>query len=160
MLDEIRGKAFLEKGGQALPFLTEDEYMKLRIRKGSLDEAERKEIESHVTHTYQFLSTIPWTPEMRAIPDIAYGHHEKLDGEGYPRRLPAASIPIQARMMTVSDIFDALTASDRPYKPAVPARKALDILVKEVEMKQLDRELVDIFIESKIWEKKPDAPGR
>jgi HD-GYP domain-containing protein (c-di-GMP phosphodiesterase class II) len=96
---------------------------------------------------------------MRAIPDIAYGHHEKLDGAGYPRRLPAANIPIQSRMMTVSDIFDALTASDRPYKPAVPPRRALDILLKEVEMKQLDRELVEIFIESKVWEKKPDAPG-
>jgi HD-GYP domain-containing protein (c-di-GMP phosphodiesterase class II) len=154
ILDEIHTRTFLEKGGQAMPFLTDDEYLKLRIKRGSLDEAERKEIESHVTHTFQFLSTIPWTAEMRNIPDIAYGHHEKLDGGGYPRKLPAAHIPVQARMMTVSDIYDALTASDRPYKPAVPAQKALDILAKEVEMKQLDKELVDIFIESKVWEKK------
>ena len=160
ILEEIHGKTFLEKGGQAVPFLTDDEYIKLRIKKGSLDEEEFKMIQSHVTHTYQFLKTIPWTKEMKAIPDIAYGHHEKLDGKGYPRGLLAAEIPVQSRMMTVSDIYDALTASDRPYKSAVPPRKALDILTKEVEMKQLDRELVDIFIESKVWEKKaePSVP--
>jgi HD-GYP domain-containing protein (c-di-GMP phosphodiesterase class II) len=146
----------LEKGGQAVPFLTDDEYTKLRIRRGSLDEAERKEIESHVTHTFLFLRTIPWTKEMRNIPAIAYGHHEKLDGDGYPRKLLAADIPVQSRMMTVSDIYDALTASDRPYKRAVPPRQALDILMKEVEMNKLDRELVEIFIESNVWEKKAE----
>jgi HD-GYP domain-containing protein (c-di-GMP phosphodiesterase class II) len=156
ILDEIHGKTFLEKGGQAVPFLNDDEYTKLRIRRGSLDEAERKEIESHVTHTFLFLRTIPWTKEMRNIPAIAYGHHEKLDGDGYPRKLLAADIPIQSRMMTVSDIYDALTASDRPYKRAVPPRQALDILTKEVEMHKLDKELVDIFIESKVWEKKAE----
>ncbi|MCX7040591.1 MAG: GAF domain-containing protein [Spirochaetes bacterium] len=159
ILDEVHGKMFLEKGGQAVPFLTDDEYTKLRIRRGSLDEAERKEIESHVTHTFLFLRTIPWTKEMRNIPAIAYGHHEKLDGDGYPRKLLAADIPVQSRMMTVSDIYDALTASDRPYKRAVPPRQALDILTKEVEMQKLDRELVDIFIESKIWEKKAEPSG-
>ncbi len=159
VLDEIHRKTFLEKGGQAVPFLTDDEYTKLRIRRGSLDESERKEIESHVTHTFLFLRTIPWTKEMKNIPAIAYGHHEKLDGDGYPRKLLAADIPIQSRMMTVSDIYDALTASDRPYKRAVPPRQALDILTKEVEMHKLDKELVDIFIESKVWEKKAEPSG-
>jgi HD-GYP domain-containing protein (c-di-GMP phosphodiesterase class II) len=156
ILDEILGKTFREEDGTALPLLHDDEYKKLKIKKGSLDEKEREEIESHVTHTFRFLSTIPWTKEMRDIPRIAYGHHEKLDGEGYPRRIPGTEIPIQTRMMTVSDIFDALTASDRPYKRAVPAQKALDILGIEVKEKKLDADLVKVFVEAKIWEMKAD----
>jgi HD-GYP domain-containing protein (c-di-GMP phosphodiesterase class II) len=156
ILDEIRGKTFIENDGTTLPFLGEDEYIKLKIKKGSLDETERKEIESHVTHTFRFLSTIPWTKEMKNIPAIAYGHHEKLDGDGYPRGINAVEIPIQTRMMTVSDIYDALTASDRPYKPAVSEQRALDILNLEVKEKKLDPELVKIFIEAKIWQKKSD----
>ena len=154
ILDEIQGKAFTEDDGTAIPFLDQDEYVKLKIKKGSLDESERKEIESHVTHTYRFLSTIPWTKEMRNIPTIAYGHHEKLDGDGYPRGIHSAEIPIQTRMMTVSDIYDALTASDRPYKRAVPGPKALDILNAEVKEQKLDSELVRVFIEAKIWDSK------
>ncbi len=161
ILDEIHGKTFEEQGAQAVPFLTDDEHVKLSIPKGSLDESERKEIESHVTHTFRFLSTIPWTKEMRNIPTIAYGHHEKLDGDGYPRGIHSPEIPVQTRMMTVSDIFDALTASDRPYKRAVPAQKALDILNAEVKEKKLDADLVKVFIEAKIWETKTDeTPAR
>ena len=156
ILDEIHGKIFEEQDGLAVPFLNDDEYVKLSIKKGSLDESERTEIESHVTHTFRFLSTIPWTKEMRNIPSIAYGHHEKLSGDGYPRRIQAQEIPIQTRMMTVSDIYDALTASDRPYKRAVPPQKALDILNTEVKESKLDPELVKVFIESKIWELKAD----
>ena len=160
ILDEIHGKTFEEPGREAVPFLTDDEYIKLSIPKGSLDKDERKEIESHVTHTYLFLKTIPWTKEMRDIPTIAYGHHEKLDGDGYPRGIHSLEIPVQTRMMTVSDIYDALTASDRPYKRAVPAQKALDILNAEVKEKKLDPDLVRIFIEARIWEKKVDeAPS-
>jgi HD-GYP domain-containing protein (c-di-GMP phosphodiesterase class II) len=156
ILDEIHGKTFVEEDGAAIPFLNDDEYIKLKIKKGSLDEAERKEIESHVTHTFRFLSTIPWTKEMRNIPEIAYGHHEKLTGGGYPRGIDGSHIAVQTRMMTVSDIFDALTASDRPYKPAVPPQRALDILSQEVVREELDADLVKIFIESKTWEKKAD----
>jgi HD-GYP domain-containing protein (c-di-GMP phosphodiesterase class II) len=159
ILDEIHGKTFLEKGGQAISFLEDDEYIKLKIKRGSLDEAERKEIESHVTHTFLFLRTIPWTKEMRNIPAIAYGHHEKLDGDGYPRRIQGGDIAVQTRMMTVSDIYDALTASDRPYKRAVPAQKALDILSAEVKEMKLDAELVKVFIEAKIWDKTGPAPA-
>src|SRR5262249_53665873 len=114
--------------GQRQPYLTSDEVRFLTIRKGSLDERERLEIESHVNHTYRFLLQIPWTRELQNIPTIAYGHHEKLDGTGYPRKATGAMIPVQTRMMTISDIFDALTASDRPYKRAVPIPKAMDIM--------------------------------
>ena len=122
------------------------------IRKGNLDDQERREIESHVTHTYRFLEQIPWTRELRGIPEIAYGHHEKLNGRGYPRRVAGDAIPIQTRMMTLSDIFDALTATDRPYKRAVPAVRALDILAMEARDGMLDRDLLDAFIHARVYE--------
>ncbi|NOY08589.1 MAG: GAF domain-containing protein [Spirochaetes bacterium] len=154
LLDEIVKKYFIDIDGQKQPFLAEDEYTKLKIKKGSLDKEERTEIESHVTHTYNFLKTIPWTREMRNIPLIAYGHHERLNGEGYPRRVGAKEIPIQTRMMTISDIYDALTARDRPYKKAVPVSKALDILSYEVADNHIDSELVKIFLDAKIYREK------
>jgi len=139
--------------GNDLPYLTDDEVRFLSIRKGSLDEHERLEIESHVTHTYRFLLQIPWTKELEDIPAIAYGHHEKLDGSGYPRKVRGDQIPIQTRMMTISDIFDALTASDRPYKRAVPLPRALDIMAEEVKAGMLDEALFQLFVESKAYER-------
>jgi HD-GYP domain-containing protein (c-di-GMP phosphodiesterase class II) len=132
--------------------LEKDEYSLLKIPKGSLSSEERHEIESHVTHTYNFLSKIPWTNDLSNIPEIAYGHHEKLNGTGYPLGLKAKKIFIQARMMTISDIYDALVAQDRPYKPALPVEKALDILNWEVKEDKLDGELLKIFIEGKVYE--------
>ncbi|HWC74281.1 MAG TPA: HD domain-containing phosphohydrolase [Gemmatimonadales bacterium] len=137
--------------GEMEPFLSADEMRYLTIRKGSLDDAERHEIESHVTHTYQFLQRIPWTRELQQIPIIAYGHHEKLDGRGYPRRITGEAIPIQTRMMTISDIYDALTAQDRPYKRAVSSDRAIDIMATEVDEGQLDRDLFKLFIDGKVF---------
>jgi len=134
-----------------MPLLLPDEFHFLSIRKGTLDEMERLEIESHVTHSFKFLIKIPWTPQMKNVPQFAYGHHELLDGSGYPRKLQGPEIPVQARMMTISDIFDALTATDRPYKRAVPVDRALDILRKEFIAK-LDAELLDVFIDWRIYE--------
>lgn len=134
------------------PLLRPDEFQLLSIRKGSLNERERHEIESHVTHTFLFLSKIPWTSELKKVPQIAYGHHEKLNGMGYPNRLSAAEIPVQTRMMTISDIYDALTASDRPYKRAVPSELALDILESEVKKGQIDGDLFQIFVNAKIFQ--------
>ncbi|HVE70363.1 MAG TPA: HD domain-containing phosphohydrolase [Thermoanaerobaculia bacterium] len=125
----------------------------LSIRKGNLDSVERVEIESHVTHTFNFLLKIPWTRDLSSVAEIAYAHHEKLNGRGYPRKLTAQDIPIQSRMMTVSDIYDALTASDRPYKRAVPTERALDILRMEMSEGLLDPHLVDTFIEAKVYER-------
>ncbi len=146
-------RSYVDIEGHEEPYLTDDEVRFLTIRKGSLDEAERLEIESHVTHTYRFLLQIPWTKELAHIPLIAYGHHEKLDGQGYPRKVTAQEIPIQTRMMTISDIFDALTAADRPYKRAVPLQRALDILHDEVKAGMLDPELHRLFVEGKVFEK-------
>jgi HD-GYP domain-containing protein (c-di-GMP phosphodiesterase class II) len=125
----------------------------LRIRKGSLSDSERLEIESHVTHTYRFLNQIPWTRDLKGVPDIAYAHHEKLGGSGYPRGLEAPAISVQSRAMTISDIFDALTAQDRPYKLAVPLSKSLNILNEEADDGNVDRILLDLFIEARIYER-------
>ena len=138
--------------GREQPYLSDDEVRFLTIRKGSLDKYERDEIESHVMHTYRFLSQIPWTKELKFIPQIAYGHHEKLNGAGYPNKVAADRIPIQTRMMTISDIFDALTASDRPYKLAVPADRALGILESEVDGGMLDKDLFEVFVSAKVYE--------
>ncbi len=141
-----------DAAGRPQPFLTDEEVRYLTIPKGSLDEMERLEIESHVTHTYRFLQQIPWTRELQHIPIIAFGHHEKLDGRGYPRGVTGEAIPIQTRMMTISDIYDALTAADRPYKPAVARERALDIMTDEVKTGQLDGELYRLFVEAKVFE--------
>src|SRR5213595_2920640 len=151
LLDLAR-RTYQDLAGAARPYLTDDEVRYLTIPKGSLDEAERLEIESHVNHTYNFLKEIPWTRELQHIPLIAYGHHEKLDGGGYPRGVTGEAIPIQTRMMTISDIYDALTAADRPYKPAVARARALDIMDDEVRAGQLDRELFRLFVDAKVFE--------
>ncbi len=138
-------------GGES-PLLTEREVKSLSVMRGSLTPEEYDEIRSHVTHTYRFLSKIPWGKTFSRVAVIAGAHHERLNGTGYPNRLHAAEIPIQSKMMTISDIFDALTASDRPYKRAVPIEKALDILGLEVKDGHVDAELVRIFREAKPWE--------
>ena len=145
-------RSYEDSAGRPHPYLTEEEMRYLTIPKGSLDETERLEIESHVTHTYRFLQQIPWTRELQHIPMIAYGHHEKLDGKGYPRRVTGEAIPIQTRMMTISDIYDALSAADRPYKTAVAPARALDIMADEVRSGQLDQELFRLFVEGKVFE--------
>jgi HD-GYP domain-containing protein (c-di-GMP phosphodiesterase class II) len=135
--------------GQEL--LTPEEILKLSLPKGSLSTEERREIESHVTHTYQFLRQIAWTEDLGGVTEIAHAHHEKCDGSGYPRGLTVEGIPVQSRMMAISDIYDALTAMDRPYKRALDAERALDILHFEANAGKLDIELLKIFIEAGIF---------
>ncbi|MBI3089396.1 MAG: GAF domain-containing protein [Candidatus Tectomicrobia bacterium] len=151
-LSEIANQALAEPEGSIIPYLTEREYYNLSISKGSLNPEERLEIESHVTHTYNFLSKIPWTRELRQVPEIAYAHHEKLDGSGYPRSVIAGVIPPQARMMTIADIYDALTARDRPYKRAIPPERALSILEAEMKSGHLDPDLFQLFLETRIYD--------
>jgi len=150
-LADAAARTFLDLEGKERPLLTPVELTCLSIPRGSLSESERREIESHVTHTFNFLSQIPWTRLLRRVPEIAYGHHEKLDGRGYPRAIPAPRISVETRMMTISDIYDALTASDRPYKRALPAEKAIDILHDEAKRGQIDAPLLGVFVESKVW---------
>ncbi|HEV2477060.1 MAG TPA: HD domain-containing phosphohydrolase, partial [Candidatus Dormibacteraeota bacterium] len=150
-LEFLSQQTYLDMSGRAHPMLEPQEFRFLSIRKGTLDPQERLEMESHVTHSFHFLTKIPWTPVMRGVPEIAYGHHEKLDGSGYPRGLAGEQIPLQARMMTIADIYDALTAQDRPYKRAVATSTALDILHEEAGQGKLDRDLLDVFITKQVY---------
>jgi HD-GYP domain-containing protein (c-di-GMP phosphodiesterase class II) len=158
-LEEIHQQTYVDFDGVVRPLLSEDELRFLMINKGNLDLRERREIESHVTHTFRFLEQIPWTRELRGIPNIAFGHHEKLNGTGYPRGIDAPQIPIQTRMMTIADIYDALTATDRPYKRAVPTERALDILGQEAKAGNVDKDLLETFAEAKIYEKVSPSEG-
>ena len=151
-LRDIAAREFTTVGGDIKAYLDDYEVQALSVRKGSLSPEERLQIESHVTHSYLFLRQIPWTRDLRRVPAIAYAHHEKLNGSGYPRKITENQIPFQARIMTITDIFDALTAQDRPYKKAVPVQKALDILKMEVDDGQLDEDLYSIFLDAKIFE--------
>ena len=151
-------ETYIDFDGTQRQLLGDEELKFLMIRRGNLDDRERREIESHVTHTYRFLEQIPWTRELRDIPKIAFGHHEKLNGRGYPRAIGGGQIPVQTRMMTISDIFDALTAADRPYKRAVPLERALDILNAEAKDGMLDAELLKTFIAAKVFESLQTPP--
>jgi HD-GYP domain-containing protein (c-di-GMP phosphodiesterase class II) len=151
-LYRIHERSYVDFEGQVRPLLEDHELQFLMIRQGNLDDAERREIESHVTHTYRFLEQIPWTRELRAIPQIAYGHHEKLNGRGYPNALDGSAISVQTRMMTIADIYDALTATDRPYKRAVSTVDALEILRMEATDGMLDSALLDAFVGARVFD--------
>ena len=162
MLDDISASirdlavhAYADHLGDSLTLITPEEARILAIPRGSLTPGEYEEIQSHVVHTYQFLKQIPWTKELSRVPEIARSHHEKLNGGGYPDGWRAPDIPVQTRMMTISDIFDALTSRDRPYKPAVPVERALDILGQERKSGALDGDLLQLFIAVRPWER-PD----
>jgi len=146
--------------GRPLPYVTEEEMRFLHIPRGTLNDEERREIESHVEQTYRFLVQIPWTGELRNVARIAYGHHEKLNGRGYPRGLTAEQIPVQTRLMTVADIFDALTAADRPYKRALPPERALDILAGEAREGLLDGDLVKLLVDTQAYRRILDVDWR
>jgi HD-GYP domain-containing protein (c-di-GMP phosphodiesterase class II) len=159
-LSEIGRQFFLDSKGSELPYINADEMRLLSIPKGSLDASERQQIESHVVHTFDFLSQIPWTKELRGVPEIARAHHEKLNGLGYPYKLHGDQIPLPTKMMTICDIFDALTASDRPYKRAVPVERALSILDECVRANEIDSELYRLFRESKVYERVMPSPPK
>ena len=144
---QVIGKnAYQSISGDTLSWLTEDEITSLSVKRGSLTSNEFNEIRGHVSHTFRFLSRIPWGRTFARVPIIAGAHHERLNGTGYPNQLTSSQIPLQSKMMSVADIFDALTANDRPYKRAVPTDKAIDILGLEVKTGHLDAELVQMFV--------------
>jgi len=146
-------RPFPDALGEEQLLITPEEARILSIPRGSLTEQEFAEIQSHVVHTSRFLRQIPWTRELRRIPEIAGAHHEKLDGSGYPMGKRTEDIPVQTRMMTIADVFDALTATDRPYKAAVPVAAALDILSREATRGALDATLLDLFIAIRAWDR-------
>jgi HD-GYP domain-containing protein (c-di-GMP phosphodiesterase class II) len=151
VLEEIAQKTYRDGAGKDRPYLTTEEVRFLSIARGSLDPDERRQIESHVVHSFNFLAQIPWTREFRGIPAIAKSHHEKLNGKGYPSGLTSPEIPVQAKMMTICDIYDALAASDRPYKRAVPPERALEILEHCVRDEEVDGDLFRLFVEARVY---------
>ena len=150
-LQEINDYRFTDQDEQEIQLLTDFEFSVLSFSRGSLNPEERREIESHVSHTFEFLSLIPWTGQYEGIPDIAHAHHEKLDGTGYPQGLMADQIPVQSRIMAIADIYDALTAGDRPYRSGVPTEAALQVIENEVKIGKLDEQLFRVFVESESY---------
>ncbi len=158
-IEAIARETYADLRGQTRALLDDAEVVSLKVKQGSLTNEEFDEIRSHVSHTFRFLSRIPWGKSLRRVALIAGAHHERLNGTGYPNRLKAEEIPVQSKLMSISDIYDALTASDRPYKKAVPLERALDILGFSVKDGHLDPELVRIFREARIWERtSKDSP--
>jgi HD-GYP domain-containing protein (c-di-GMP phosphodiesterase class II) len=152
-LIDIAKRTYQCVDGSSSPYLAPNELCFLQLPRGTLDDRERAEIEAHVDYTHQFLAQIPWTDDLKNLVTYAYGHHERLNGSGYPRRLTSEEIPLQTRMITLADIFDALTEGDRPYKPAVTPEKAIDIIRAEALAGMLDGDLVDIMTESQVYKR-------
>ncbi len=152
LLRQIAAYTYRNVNDAPCPLLDADDVRTLSIPRGSLTPEEWQEMRDHVRHTYEFLLQIQWTKDLQHIPAIARAHHEKLDGSGYPYGLTANEIPLQAKMMTICDIYDALTAADRPYKKSLSPERALRIIQdEEVAQGKLDAELVDIFVKREIY---------
>jgi HD-GYP domain-containing protein (c-di-GMP phosphodiesterase class II) len=150
-LTELSEYTYRDLDGQIQPLIKLEEIEQLLVPRGNLTPEERQKTEAHVTHTYEFLKEIPWTKALENVPQIAYGHHEKLDGSGYPQGLEKEMILIQSQMMTIADIYDALTASDRPYKKALPVDVALNLLKKEASRNKVNSELVTLFEQREVF---------
>src|SRR5205809_158670 len=151
VVNELRSLRVPFDTGEIVTGLTDEEADRISIAKGSLSASERLEIEGHVSKTFDILKMIRWSRELEHVADIASKHHEKLDGSGYPNGLTAEQIPPQARMMTICDIFDALT-SDRPYTLARPVSRALDIIAANVKGGKLDGAYFDVFVQAQLHE--------
>lgn len=159
-LDELRQRTYLDEDGEERPWLEPEEYAMLSIRRGTLSEEERKIMEEHVVITEKLLSEIRFSKELRHVPEWASAHHELLNGLGYPRHWAGEQIPYEVRIITILDIFDALVADDRPYKPGMPVEKALSILQSMAEREgRLDPTLTKLFIESRCWEAASEVGG-
>jgi len=150
-INDIARYDYVGRDGEALSLITHEMARHLSIPAGTLTEAERTAMESHVEHSYRFLSRIPWSRELRSIPEVAYAHHEKLNGSGYPRHLDRDHIPVHARILVVADLFDALTAADRAYKKAMSFEKALSIIREEVGKGLVCPDVFQVFEQSRVY---------
>ena len=149
---EIAVRTFIDTDGTEKPFLTEEELTCMMIRKGTLSDEERKIMQSHVEMTEKFLNEVHFPKRFSNVTRWASSHHELLNGKGYPRHLSQDDIEKEVRLLSILDIFDALTARDRPYKPPMPTEKALAVLADMVRFGELDGEVLELFRNSKAWE--------
>ena len=132
-------------------FLTAEELENLTIRSGTLTQAERDTINHHIVATIKMLETLPWPRHLKNVPEYAGGHHERMDGQGYPRGLTREQMSVQARMMGIADIFEALTAADRPYKRGMTLSQALGIMVRMRDGGHIDPDLFDVFVREGVY---------
>lgn len=151
-IQALARRAYIDEAGQERPWITPEELTQLSVRKGTLTAAERAIMESHVVMTSNILKNVAFPKAYAAVPLWAGAHHELLNGKGYPRRLSGPEIPREVRLLTILDVFDALTAKDRPYKPGMPVERALKILHSMVEEGGIDGEILTWFEQSKAWE--------
>ncbi len=153
-LDSIAEKKYIDSSGKSYKYLTEDEHLSLSVRKGNLTDRERKEIQGHILGTKKLLSKLPFPDKLKNVPFYASSHHEWMNGKGYPNGLKGDEIPLPARIMCVADVWDAVTAQDRPYKPPTPIDKACEILKNGAKFGEFDKDVVDLFLSERVWEKK------
>lgn len=152
-IKQIATRSWKDYLGNDCAMLTEEEVKYLCIERGTLSFAERQKINDHMKVTIQMLESLPFPKNLRRVPEYAGGHHEKMDGSGFPRGLKRDQMSWPARMMAVADIFEALTSSDRPYKPPMKISQSLSILKKMKEQNHIDPDLYDLFVRSRVWEK-------
>lgn len=136
--------------GQEVDFLSPDEVENLSIRSGTLTRAERGIVNHHIVATIKMLESLPWPRHLRNVPEYAGGHHERMDGRGYPRGLTREQLSWQARMLGLADIFEALTAADRPYKQAMTLSQALTVMRKMRDSGHIDPDLFDVFVRERV----------
>ncbi|MEK7769039.1 MAG: HD domain-containing phosphohydrolase, partial [Pseudomonadota bacterium] len=145
------GYTWQNSEGKQVPFLSEDEIYNLNIKAGTLTAEEREIINDHVVLTIKMLEELPWPKHLRNVSEYAGGHHERMDGKGYPRGLMREQMSVQARVMGIADIFEALTAADRPYKKGKTLTESLNILGKMKLGNHIDADLFDVFVREKIY---------
>jgi HD-GYP domain-containing protein (c-di-GMP phosphodiesterase class II) len=148
-----RARTWRAPDGSIQPFLTDDEVENLSIRRGTLTAKERDIINYHIVATNRMLEQVPWPKHLRNVPEFAGGHHERMDGRGYPKGLTRHQMSLQARMLGIADIFEALTAVDRPYKPGMKVSKALEIMVRFKKNGHIDPDLFDVFMREGVWKR-------
>jgi HD-GYP domain-containing protein (c-di-GMP phosphodiesterase class II) len=147
----IAAYRWIDVGGRDAPFLSEDEVKNLTVRAGTLTQEEREIINYHIVATIKMLEALPWPKHLKNVPEYAGGHHERMDGKGYPKGLKRDQMSVQARVMGIADIFEALTARDRPYKKGKTLTESLEILGKFKQNGHVDPDLFDVFIREKVY---------
>ena len=148
----IADRQWRNAAGNLQPLLSEDEVYKLCIERGTLTHEERQIINNHMQVTIDMLESLPFPRKLRRVPEYAGGHHEKMDGTGFPRGLKREQMSWPARMMAIADIFEALTAKDRPYKDPMKISQALSIMQKMRDGNHIDPDLYELFVRSRVWE--------
>lgn len=145
------GRKWVDVSGNSADFLTQDEIKNLTIARGTLTQEERETINHHIVATIKMLEALPWPRHLRNVPEYAGGHHERMDGKGYPRGLTRDQMSVQARVMGIADIFEALTAKDRPYKRGKTLSESLRILGNFRLNGHVDPDLFDVFVRKKVY---------